>query len=357
MSAIGRLLGGRRSERVLENFRPAGFSSAGLRGQFSNNGFSVSRTGATDTALSGARTGFAERRDAATSAASGFAALRPRIQALSENVSDFTGRGVQSLRSLAKELSGVRGEVPGIRGEVSGLRGNVADIRGGISGLRGEVEALRGEVRPGFGRLTESRVSGLRDQQRRSVGNLREELSRRRVAGSSFAAREVSALESEFRREEDLVRAESFLQELNSTMDLIGQEAGLFGAESGLVDQESGLLAQETGLVGLSADLIAREAGFVGEEAELQQIGTQMMADFLSAEGGAIAQEFAARADAATATVESALTILDQLNLESSLAAQLANSSSQQISTNLQAQAQARAHSANLGLDFLDFLF
>ena len=104
-------------------------------------------------------------------------------------------------------------------------------------------------------------------------------------------------------------------------------------------------------------EMIARQAGFEGDATQLQQIGTQMIAEFLNAEGGLVAQEFAANADAAMASVESALQVLNQLNLESNLAATLANSSSQQVASNLQAQAQARANSASLGLDFLDFLF
>lgn len=346
----------RKAGKSVGGFTPTNFSSPGLSGTFANGRFSVTRSGATTEALRRAEAGFAERAEAATSAASGFAALRPRLQGLSASVSDFTAQGVQSLRSLAEQMAEVRGGLPGIAGELSGLRGNVAGLRGGVSGLRGELTALRGEVRPGFGRLTESRIAGLRDQQRRSVGNLREELSRRRVAGSSFATREISALESEFGRQEDFIRAESFLQELGATAALVGQEAGLFGQEAGLIDQEAGLLDQQTGLAALSAEMIAQEAGFVGDAAELNRMGTQMIADFLSAEGGLIAQEFAARADAARSSIEFALTTLDQLNLESNLAASIANASSQQISANLSAQAQARQASAQFGLEFADWV-
>lgn len=287
MSAIGKILGGRRAERVLESFRPAGFSSAGLTGRFADNTFSVTRGSEASSALSGLASGFRERAAAGTAAAGQFARLRPGFSSLQDIVRGTTAEGVSAL-----------------------------------GGLRGELSALRGEIRPGFGRLTESRIAGLRDQQRRSVGNLREELSRRRVMGSSFAAREVAALEAEFARQEDMIRAESFLTEL-----------------------------------GMSAELIAQEAGLIGSQTEMQQQGAQLIADFLTAEGGLVAQEFAARADAANASVESALRLLEQLNFETGLAAQLANAASAQTQANLQAQAQARQFSANLGMDFLEFLF
>lgn len=357
MSFVGDILGGGRAERVLERFRPAGFSAPGLQGRFANNRFSITRGVPTTNALNAATEGFAERRAAASSAASGFAALRPRLQALSGQVSAFTQAGVANLRQLAQEMDAARGVIPGLQGGFEGVRGTLGGIRSGLGGLRGELQALRSEIRPGMGRLTESRLAGLESQRGRAIGNLREELARRRVAGSSFAIRELGAVESEFQRQEDLVRAESFLQELGATTDLLNQEAGIFGMEADIAGQEAGILGQQAGLVGLNAEMIAQQAGFEGDATQLQQIGTQMIADFLNAEGGLVAQEFAANADAANAAVQSALTVLDQLNMESNLAATLANSSSQQVAANLQAQAQARQFSANLGMDFLDFLF
>jgi hypothetical protein len=97
-------------------------------------------------------------------------------------------------------------------------------LRGGFEGFASTIRGLRPDVAPGFGRLTKSRVDAIRGAGRRAVGNLREELSRRRVLGSSFAQREVAATEAEFGRQEEAARAESFLQELELTRDLIGQE-------------------------------------------------------------------------------------------------------------------------------------
>lgn len=356
MSFVGDLLGGGGAKDALQSFRPAGFSSAGLSGRFANNRFSVTRGAPTSTALSAMRRGFAERSSAGSTAASGFSALRPQLRSLGTQVAGFTEAGVSSLRQLASELAATRAGLPAIGTELAGTRGTLRGIRGGLSGLRGELSALRGEIRPGMSRLTESRLAGLEADRSRTVGNLREELARRRVAGSSFAAREISAVESEFARQEDLIRAESFLQELGAIQDLLGQEAGIFATEAGIAGQEAGVLGQEAGLAGLNAEMIARQAGFEGEAAQLQQIGTQMIAEFLNAEGGLVAQEFAANADAAMASVESALQTLNQLNLETNLAATLANSSSQQVAANLQAQAQVELASTSLGLDFVDAL-
>ena len=90
----------------------------------------------------------------------------------------------------------------------------LTDLRGGFEGLAGEIRGLRGDVKPGFGRLTRSRVEAIRAAGSRTVGNLREELGKRRVLGSTFASREIASTEAEFGRLEEGARAEAFLQEL-----------------------------------------------------------------------------------------------------------------------------------------------
>lgn len=88
----------------------------------------------------------------------------------------------------------------------------------------GELAALRGQVTPGFGRLTESRLAQVEDVRRRSIGNLRDNLARRRVLGSSFAGDALTRAEAEFGRESDRVTAESFLEELSLNNQLLNQE-------------------------------------------------------------------------------------------------------------------------------------
>src|SRR3990167_9069073 len=198
VSIVKGLFGGKsKSEKILQRFTPAGFSTPGLTGTFDKgtNTFSVSRT----------------------------------------------EEGQRTLDSL----------------------------RGGFEGLATELRGLRPQVAPGFGRLTESRVQAIRGAGQRAVGNLREELSRRRVLGSSFAQREVVATQAEFGRQEEQARAESFLQDFDATRELIGQEF---------------------------------QASIAGSAA-----------------------------------------VLDQLNFETGLGAQLSNASSQQMQQNILAQAQARA--------------
>ena len=83
---------------------------------------------------------------------------------------------------------------------------------------------LRDRVRPGFGELTRTRIDAIRGAGKRAVGNLREELGKRRVLGSTFASREIASEEARFGQLEEQSRAESFLQEVALTSQLIQQE-------------------------------------------------------------------------------------------------------------------------------------
>ena len=188
------------------------------------------------------------------------------------NPSGFTSPGLTGSFDKGANRFDVRRTAEGAR--------TIADFRKAFEGRAAEFRGLRSEVKPGFGRLTRSRVEAIRNAGQRTVGNLREELAKRRVLGSTFASREIASTEAEFGRQEEFARAESFLQELGLTGELIKEEF-------------SSLLT-----------------GFQ--------------------------------------------TILQQLNFETGLAANLANSASSQLNANLKAQADARAAQQATGESFLN---
>lgn len=83
---------------------------------------------------------------------------------------------------------------------------------------------LRGEVRPGFGRFTEAAVDAIRRAKEDTLGNVRQQLQRRRVQGSSFANAQLAGIEAAFGRDEALVRGRALLQEIDQTFRIINQE-------------------------------------------------------------------------------------------------------------------------------------
>lgn len=114
------------------------------------------------------------------------------------------------------------------------LIGGLRDVfRTGAASLRG----LLPSIKPGFGRLSESRRqlfgqarARLGERRQRIVGDLAENLSQRRISGSSFGQALIGREEAEIAREgreldtaEREAEAGSFLQELELTMQTIGQ--------------------------------------------------------------------------------------------------------------------------------------
>lgn len=86
------------------------------------------------------------------------------------------------------------------------------------------LAAVRQRVAPGFGELTAARLGEIEASRQRGIGNLRENLARRRLAGSSFASDALIRAEREFGQAAATARAESLLQELDITTQLINEE-------------------------------------------------------------------------------------------------------------------------------------
>lgn len=102
-----------------------------------------------------------------------------------------------------------------------GLVRGISDSFGEKAGLLG---LLRKSVAPGMSDLRTSRLGEIENARTSAIGNLRENLARRRVLGSSFGQDAITRAESEFAGQRDRVAAESFLQELELSNQLIDQE-------------------------------------------------------------------------------------------------------------------------------------
>ncbi len=147
-------------------------------------------------------------------------------------------RGIFGGRSESEKILGrfqpTGFTTPGLSGTFANDRftlrrgGEASDALGAVGSLSQEqasaFRGLRDRVQPGFGELTRTRIDAIRGAGKRAVGNLREELGKRRVLGSTFASREIASTEAEFGRLEEQSRAESFLQEVALTGQLIKEE-------------------------------------------------------------------------------------------------------------------------------------
>lgn len=139
-------------------------------------------------------------------------------------------------------------------------------VRGVSEGFNAEADlfgGLRSRVAPGVSDLRRARLEEIENARVQAIGNLRENLSRRRVLGSSFGQDAATRAEAEFAGARERVSAESFLQELEMSNQLIQQEFA------------SRRASFQTGLdeLNLQADLAAKLSG-----AATQQLGANARA-------------------------------------------------------------------------------
>lgn len=145
-----------------------------------------------------------------------------------------------------------------------------------------DISGLKSEVKPGFGRLTDAAMTGINNARSKAVGNVRDQLSRRRTLGSSFGQDTLARTEREFGEAEVKARAEGVIGEINASSALIKQEADLVfrGVQRELT--ELGMAQQYSTQMG---SLITNNMQFE-QNMEAQRIAGQ------AAFGGALAGRF-----------------------------------------------------------------
>jgi hypothetical protein len=107
------------------------------------------------------------------------------------------------------------------------------DIRAGaMAGARG-FAGLRAQTGGAFSKLRDTRLETLREIEGRAIGGLRETLRQRRLGGSSFEALAVGDERERFARLADEITAESTVQDLAMTRQLLDDEfrASMVGLE------------------------------------------------------------------------------------------------------------------------------
>lgn len=120
-----------------------------------------------------------------------------------------------------------------------GFRTRLRGIGDSFGGLRENIARLKADVSPGFGRLTNARVTAVRDAAGAARSNLRESLAKRRVLGSSFAADAETRLNLQFAQEEEKVRAASFVEELSLSLGLEKEDAALLAEQVSTINAEA----------------------------------------------------------------------------------------------------------------------
>lgn len=124
--------------------------------------------------------------------------------------------------------------------------------------------ALRAQWAPGASALRAAQLATLQSNRTAAIGNLRDNLAQRRILGSSFAQNSLAVADQEYQQKAAEIQANTFLQELSASQQLIQQQ---FTAARG---------AFQTGLdelnleAGLSAELTGKAAGLLESAASVQ---------------------------------------------------------------------------------------
>lgn len=126
-------------------------------------------------------------------------------------------------------------------GEVTPL---IEGIQRARAGQAGTLRDAAGEISPAIGRLTDARRGIVQAERRRTMGDLREQLGRRRILGSSFGADVMARAGAEFAVQEAELQAEGELREMFAETELLGRatEAEVSGLQTAL--QQIGLETQ-----------------------------------------------------------------------------------------------------------------
>lgn len=137
--------------------------------------------------------------------------------------------------------------------------GQIQPMRDSLGGALSSLQDLRAQVKPGFGALTDARVTAIRDAAAESIGNLRESLARRGVMGSSFADDTVSRTRLAYAREEESARAEAKMAEIGVQSQFIQQELDVMSKALGLTQFEASVYQQDIANSVLQANMISQE--------------------------------------------------------------------------------------------------
>lgn len=165
-------------------------------------------------------------------------------------VSSAVSAGANKLFGGKKQSAGSTFGGINMPGVLSGSMGpgGVVQFSSGLGAYTGDMDTnareqvnaldeLRGQIIPGFGKLSsatgavyDQRRADLRDAQRAATGDLRANIARRKILGSSFADDSLSRLDAEYQKQQNALAAEqgqlqaqNALQELDASLKTLTQ--------------------------------------------------------------------------------------------------------------------------------------
>lgn len=107
------------------------------------------------------------------------------------------------------------------RSQAASSRSLIPQVQGIYDTAISSTNDSLSKIPAGYGQLTKTAVGAVTNARDKSLSDLRGNIARRRVLGSSFGNDDISRMEAEYAQKEAEVRADSFLKELDQTTQLI----------------------------------------------------------------------------------------------------------------------------------------
>lgn len=194
------------------------------------------------------------------------------------------------------DLRGLSDQFGALSEQYNALDGDIKALRG----IRRDARDLRPLVAPGFSKLRDARLNAIEDARSATTSNLKESLARRRVSGSSFGNDALSRTQAEFSKQKSQAEAQTILEELDATLQILDFErtvtgqisqtlvAKLTGQQNSLAgqaqiaqfiagtefatDQFNAAAAQHADATNIGIDLAMMQAAFGGTQMALDHI-------------------------------------------------------------------------------------
>ena len=177
-----------------------------------------------------------------------------------------TGEVIEGARHVAPGSSNLDINIPNFEPNLEGLRassGRILDINGSLASLgqqfrdagsltseqllalSDQAGDLLPRVAQGASEMRDARRSAIESGRQRTTSDLKDSMSRRRLAGSSFATDRLGSVNAEFDFQRGQGDAQSSLEELATTSQILGFQSQVIGSSGNVL------------LAGLNGDLSA----------------------------------------------------------------------------------------------------
>jgi orotidine-5'-phosphate decarboxylase len=172
----------------------------------------------------------------------------------SKNLVQFNAGGLSS--SFNNGVSSVASDVT--------RQGQVTGVSNAFRDQAAKLGELAAQIKPGASALREAQLSDIENSRRSAIGDLKDNLNRRRVLGSSFAQDAIVRASKDYDQQRAKVIAETYMTELEATHQLTNEQFEATRNQYDTFLKESNLQA------GIAGELAAKATDVMASATQLK---------------------------------------------------------------------------------------